>query len=252
MANAKQSTIIAIGGGDGVSCEGDLSIFRYMLLLTGKIQPSICFLGQAMGDKESARLYFYEAMAKLPCKPTHLNLFDRKVVDIETFLCEQDIIFVGGGNTASMLAVWREHGVDKALDKAHQHGVILSGVSAGAICWFAAGTTDSYGEVLQPFTKGLGFLNGSCFPHYNVESQRRPAAQLLVVREILPGGMGIDEHAAVVYRDSLEAGDVAVPIAREVVAWRKGDTAYTIKRRANGSVIETPLKAQYIGPPLAP
>lgn len=245
MAKPKHATIVAMGGGDGVSCEGDLSIFRYILNLTDKIQPKICFLGQAMGDKESARLYFYEAMAKLACLPTHLNLFDRTVVDVESFLCEQDVIFVGGGNTASMLAVWREHGVDKALHKAWLNGVILCGVSAGAICWFNAGTTDSYGQVLQPYKKGLGFLNGSCFPHYNKEEQRRPAAHKLIRDGILDNGVGIDEHAAVVYRESLE-DDKDPP--REVVSWRKGDTAYQVIRCGDGTVVETPLEARYIGP----
>lgn len=249
MTELKHATIIAIGGGDGISCEGDLSIVRYMIAMTGKVQPKICFLGQATGDREPARLFFYEAVSKFSCQPRHLNLFARTVVDITTFLCEQDIIFVGGGNTASMLAVWREHGVDQALNMAFENNVILSGVSAGAICWFAGGTTDSYGQVLQPFKKGLGYLNGSCFPHYNAEEQRRPAAHKLVGDRTLPNGLGIDEHAAVIWRfyDEPRALEDDKDTKREVVCWRKDNTAYQVIRQEDGTVVETPLEATYIG-----
>src|SRR4029077_11919862 len=129
----------------------------------------------------------------------HLGLFDRDVVDIEAFLVDQDGIYVGGGNTASLLAVWRTHGVDAARRAAHAAGVVLAGRSAGSICWFESGTTDSWGPTLGAVTGGLGFIPGSSSPHCGGEAQRRPTYHRLIAAGDLPGGYAVDEGVAVVF-----------------------------------------------------
>ena len=110
---------------------------------------------------------FYNRFATADCRATHLQLFQRQVADLEDFACSQDIIYVGGGNTANMLAVWRAHGFDKALQSALSAGTILTGLSAGSICWFEQGVTDSFGPELQPMNC-LGFLAGSNCPQLRI------------------------------------------------------------------------------------
>src|SRR5690606_13789708 len=132
---------------------------------TGKHQPRICFLATASGDARDYIARFHEAFAKKACEPSHLDLFRRTGQDLEHALLSQDAIYVGGGNTANMLAVWRLHGIDEALKKAWHAGVVLAGVSAGAVCWFEAGTTDSFGPELSALCNGLGLLRGSLCPH---------------------------------------------------------------------------------------
>jgi peptidase E len=130
----------------------------------------VCFLATAAGDAESYIDSFYTAFRQLPCRPTHIPLFAR-TPDLKTVLLEQDIIYVGGGNTKSMLAVWRDWEMPELLRRAWEAGTVLAGVSAGAICWFETGLTDSSGTGLYPLT-GLGFLAGACCPHYDGEAER--------------------------------------------------------------------------------
>jgi peptidase E len=159
------------------------------------------------------------------------------VVDIEAFLLDQDVIYVGGGNTASMLAVWRTHGVDRALRRAGEAGIVLAGLSAGSLCWFESGTTDSFGP-LAAFHGGLGFLPGSHSPHYDAEPERRPTYHDLIGRGALPDGLAADDGAALVFRGT----DLA-----EVVASRPAARGYRVERRADGGAVETELPARYLG-----
>ena len=123
------------------------------------------------------------------------------VADPEDFLLSQDIIFVGGGSVANMIAVWRVHGIDEILRKAWQAGIVLAGSSAGGICWFEGGTTDSFGARLRPYTDALGMLPGSFCPHYNSEAERRPLYQRLVAEGALPGGLACDDGVGAHYVD---------------------------------------------------
>jgi len=166
-------TIVAMGGG-GVSMEPDNPILDdFILSLAGRPRPRVCFLPTASGDSDRYVANFYAAFARRS-EASHLALFVRTVTDVEAFLLDQDVIYVGGGNTENQLAVGRVHGVDRALRIAWQRGVVLAGLSAGSICWFESGTTDSFGLDLDVLEDGLGFLPGSHCPHFDGEPQRRP------------------------------------------------------------------------------
>jgi peptidase E len=172
---------------------------------------------------------------------SHLALFDRIIEDIESYMLSQDIIVVGGGNTANMLSVWRVHGVDRALHSAWKAGVILTGGSAGSLCWFEGGTTDSFNLLkLAPFRDGLGFLPGSHCPHYDGELQRRPLYRQLVGDGSLPDGYAIDDDAAIRFTGTERT---------EVVAGRPNATAYRVER-INDEVKEIRLDARLLPDPL--
>ena len=160
----------------------------------GRSSTSVCFLATAAGDAESYIDSFYTAFRQLPCRPTHIPLFAR-TPDLKTVLLEQDIIYVGGGNTKSMLAVWREWEMPALLRRAWEAGTVLAGVSAGAICWFETGLTDSSGTGLYPLT-GLGFLAGACCPHYDGEAERRPALHRLIEQGTITAALALDDGAA--------------------------------------------------------
>jgi len=198
--------IVACGG---MTEEHGDAMEAYVLGLTGKERPRVCFLPTAMGDSPERIVRFYAAFGD-KADTSHLTLFDRTVDDLRAHLLAQDVIQVGGGNTANMLAVWRVHGVDAILREAWEAGIVLTGVSAGAICWFEACITDSFGGT-DALHDGLGFLAGSMCPHYDSEPNRRPVFQRLV-GEGFPAGyaaeddvglhfVGTELHAAVSPRE---------------------------------------------------
>jgi peptidase E len=209
---------------------------RYMLDMTGRERPRICFIGTASGDDASYRAGFYSTFAR-QTDASHLSLFDIQVSDIPGFLLEQDVIYVGGGNTANLLAVWRLHGVDKALKAAWEAGVILGGPSAGGMCWFEAGLTDSFGTQLAPMKDGLKFLDGSFCPHYDSESLRRPRYEETVGSGALPDGYAVDDSAVLVFNGRR---------LEEVVASLPGQHAYRVERRRGNSVEETQVRARLL------
>jgi dipeptidase E len=196
----------------------------------GRARPRLCFIGTATGDEPGVIGQFHAAFDR-HAEVTHLGLFDREVVDIDAFLLEQDAIYVGGGNTASLLAVWRVHGVDDALRRAHGAGVVLAGRSAGSICWFESGTTDSYGPPLQAVQGGLGLIAGSHSPHYDGEAERRPIYHRLIADGDLPDGYAADDGAALVF----DGG-----VLFEAVTERDGARTYRVERRGD-AVVETAL-----------
>jgi len=159
-----------------VACGGQQLLFpaltRYIFDLTGRPTPKILFLPTASGDDAANLLTFYQSLAGVPSEPSHLALFHRTVDDVDALIRGQDVVMVGGGNTANMLAIWRLHGVEDALRKAYANGTVLTGWSAGCICWFEAGITDSFTPELGPLRDGLKLLAGSACPHYT----RRSAA----------------------------------------------------------------------------
>jgi peptidase E len=211
-------------------------IVDYVLGLTGTERPRVCCIPTATGDAAEAVVGFYDRFPPERAVRSHLALFNRTVPDLRAFLLAQDLIWVSGGNTANLLAVWRAHGVDRVLREAWDAGVVLTGGSAGSLCWFECGTTDSFDLArLAPLHDGLGFLPGSHCPHYDGEPQRRPLYQALVA-EGFPSGYAVDDDAALHF-----VGTGLV----EVVTARPGATAYRVER-AEGRVVETPLPARLL------
>ena len=187
-----------------VACGGEQlsypTLTRYLLDLAGKPRPKILFVPTASGDDSAYLLTFYQALGGVDCEPSHLALFNRTVDDIDGFIRSQDVVMVGGGNTANMLAIWRVHGVEVALRRAYRSGTILTGWSAGCICWFEAGITDSFTLELGPLRDGLQLLKGSACPHYDSQERRRP----VYAREIAAGlapGIALDDAVAARYED---------------------------------------------------
>jgi len=187
-----------------VACGGEQlsypTLTRYVLDLAGKPRPKILFVPTASGDDSAYLLTFYQALGGVDCEPSHLALFNRTVDDIDGFIRSQDVVMVGGGNTANMLAIWRVHGVEDALRRAYRSGTILTGWSAGCICWFEAGITDSFTLELGPLRDGLQLLKGSACPHYDSQERRRP----VYAREIAAGlapGIALDDAVAARYED---------------------------------------------------
>ena len=129
--------------------------------LTGATKPKIAFLPTASGDSDEYVVRYYNSFIPKACSPSHLALFTRTVVDLRAYILDQDLVYVGGGNTANMLAVWRLHGLDVILREAWEAGVVMCGMSAGSLCWFEGGTTDSFGLDLSALRDGLGFLAGN-------------------------------------------------------------------------------------------
>ena len=199
----------------------------------------MCVLNQAVGDDPNTYLRFYDRLAGAPVELRHLALFPMpNVSDPEDLLMSQDIIFVGGGSVANMLAVWRVHGIDEIMRKAWHAGIVLAGSSAGGICWFAGGTTDSFGRKLRPFTDGLGMLAGSFCPHYHSEAERRPLYQRLVAERALPGGLACDDGVGAHYVD-----DSLV----EMIADHPAGHAYRVIPRETGGSDETEIGVRYLG-----
>jgi peptidase E len=202
-----QPTIVAIGGGScGIEPENRV-LDDYLIGLTGQELPRVCNIPTASGDAFGGIVRFYNAYTSDRCRPSHLELFQRTIRDLRSFLLSQDMIFVGGGNTAAMLAIWRQHGVDAILREAWQRGILLCGVSAGANCWFEACSTDSFGLDLDPLNDGLSFLPGSFCPHYDGEARRRPTLNDFVSQGRLPDGWAADNHVALRFegREMVEA-----------------------------------------------
>jgi dipeptidase E len=190
-----QRQLIAMGGG-GFSMEPDNpALDTYILKQSGATRPRVCFLATACGDAAGYISSFYRAFSAFDCRPSHLAFFQR-TPDVKSMLLNQDVIYVGGGNTKSMLAVWREWSVDSVLREAWESGIVLAGISAGAICWFQQGVTDSFADKLVALDC-LGFLKGSCCPHYDGEVDRRPSLHDLILRSGILPGYAIDDGAAV-------------------------------------------------------
>ncbi len=164
--------IIAIGGGGFGRNPSSNSIEKYILNLSVKDSPRICFLPTATGDNDTYIVRFYSVFTPLNCIPSHIEFFNR-TKDIDEHIMNQDIVFVGGGNTKSMLAVWSDWGMNNILRNAYNKGTIMSGVSAGAICWFTSGITDSWNDQLK-ILPCLDFIDGTCCPHYDEEPSRIP------------------------------------------------------------------------------
>jgi peptidase E len=227
-------------GGGGFSMEPDNPLLdEFVLSLARSSRPRVCFLATASGDDESYATGFYRAFAALDCRPSDLRLFDRSVLDLESFIRDQDVIYVGGGNTANLLAVWRTHGIDRLLRRAWEQGVVLCGLSAGMNCWFTQSVTDSFGvSRLAPLRDGLGLLQGSCCPHYDGQAQRRPTFHRLISSGELTDGWAADDGAALVFEGE---------ILSEVVASRPEAAGYRVIKATGSQVTEQRIPTRYLG-----
>jgi peptidase E len=234
--------IVALGGGGFLMEPENPLLDDFILLLAARKPARICFVPTASADSAHNLVKFYRAFSGRAI-PTDLTIFDSVLLsrqpartsELASFVAKQDIIYVGGGNTANLLSIWRVHRLDRILHQAWRKGVILCGVSAGMICWFRNGLTDSFGG-LAVLGDGLGFINASACPHYDGEKDRRPA-YTKAIKEGLLGGYAADDGAALHFRGTELS---------EVVASRPGAAAYRVEL-VNGQARETRLKARYLG-----
>ena len=198
--------------------------------------PRVCIVGTALGDAGDMLLAIYAAFGRAGWRASHLALFPQpNVPDIRESLLAQDVIWVAGGSVANLLALWRLHEVGPAMHAAWQAGVVLMGVSAGSVCWFAGGTTDSFGLPLRPVTNGLAFLPYSNSPHYDTEEERRPLTHRLIGDGTLPDGYATENGTGLVFFGT----ELQYAFTEE-----PGKSAYSIIRTADGvreDAVETRL-----------
>ncbi|KSU58334.1 peptidase [[Bacillus] enclensis] len=227
--------LITLGGG-GFSMEPENPLLdRYILAQSDKSDPKVCFVPTASGDSDSYTTRFYDFFEKENCQPSHFSLFKPPTRDLEGFLLEKDIIYVGGGNTKNLLVLWKEWGLIPIFKKALEQGIILAGISAGSICWFEKGVTDSYGDGLETL-ECLGFLKGSNCPHYDGEAERRPAYHRFIESGEVGSGIAADDGAAVHYIDGA---------IHKIVSSRPDAKAYRVY--FDGKVIEEELETEFLG-----
>ncbi len=217
------SQVLACGGG-GMSYDqrGQLQVgplLQHALSLTGAEEAKVCGLFTAVGDDAATVASWYAAFAGRAERASHAALLPMpNFADLRSHLLAQDLIWVWGGSVAGLMALWRVHGLPEVLAEAYETGVVLAGVSAGALCWASGGTTDSYGPRLQPWTGGLRLVEGSVCPHYDSEGERRPLYRRLVDNGTLEPGWGADDGVGLHYVDGVFAG--AVADRADAYAWR--------------------------------
>ena len=194
-----KGNIICIGG-DGIYPEEKILLDIY-ILSQSKPNPKICLLPTASADNRDYISYFMEnCKYNYKCQPSFLSLFSPHTADIGSFLMEQDIIYVGGGNTKTMLGIWKEWNLPTYLKSACENGTILAGSSAGAVCWFDQCITDSIPGPFRPMDC-LGFIEGSFSPHYNSQVSRRPAFHKELSAGNIKSGYACDEAVGIHFRD---------------------------------------------------
>lgn len=228
--------IVAFGG-DGFYTEPQNTLTaRFVMGLAGIERPRVCFVPTASGDAEPYVEAFHARYTPELCEASHLYLFHREVKDLRSFLLSQNVIYVGGGNTANMLAVWRVHGVEDILREAYEAGIVLCGTSAGSLCWFECGVTDSFGLDLAPLHDGLGFIRGSNCPHYDSESLRQPQYHRFIM-DGLPDGFAADDGAALHFLNGK---------FHEAVSSKPNARAFHVQRDGN-TIREKALAVRYLG-----
>lgn len=200
---ARPTRRLALLGG-GFSTDDDGLLDDWLLGHARAPRPKVCFVPTASGDAPAYIERFLNAFRPRDCEPSILPLFRRELDDdaLRAFLLSRDVVYVGGGSTANLLAVWRAHGVDRLLREAYDRGIILCGISAGANCWAEGSHTDSFGP-LRHLPDGLGLLPGSVCPHYDSEPGRRPSYRTAVASGMLPAGWAVEDGAAALFEDDL-------------------------------------------------
>ena len=235
---ADAPTILATSGGVVPAVRfpwalGPLTDYAIELAGVAGRAPKVCFVATAQGDHPGTLTNFYNAAHERGVQASHLAVFSMpNVADVTEHLLAQDVIWVSGGSVAGLLAMWRLHGIDEAMRTAWQAGVVLTGVSAGSLCWHVGGTTDSFGPELRPVTDGLALVPFSNGVHYDSEEQRRPLYHSLIADGTLPAGYATDDGAGILY-----SGTEFV----EAVAEKDGAFGYWVERGPDGAAVETRL-----------
>lgn len=225
-----QRQIIALGGGGFSEDPRNAALDLYILEQVPNKKPNVCFLPTASGESEKYVNRFYRAFNRYNAKPSHLSLFKPPTNDLRDFILEKDVLYVGGGNTKNMLLLWRAWEVDSFLKEAYDRGVLLAGISAGAICWFEQGLSDSIPGTLIAL-EGLGLLKGSFCPHFDREPERQPVYRKLIsAQQMLPGFAVENDVALHFVNDGLYA----------VVKSREAAQAYRIEKK-RGRLSESKL-----------
>jgi dipeptidase E len=232
--------IIAMGGGGFTSEPINLALDRYALQQTHKERPKVCFIPTASGDSDSYIQKFYEAYRTLECVPVHLSLFKPQTTDFDSFVKEQDMIYVGGGNTRNLLVLWRDWGLDAIIRSALEQGIVMAGLSAGSLCWFEQGVTDSMktpDSTRLASIPCLGLLKGSNCPHYDGEEYRRGEYHRLLLERHIINGWAADDGVALHYvNGTLEA----------IVSSRPNAFAYRVEMK-EGKIVEERSTPTYLG-----
>jgi peptidase E len=218
--------IVALGGGGSTEPMRD-----YLLSLTGKQRPKLLYVGTAGREDPAHAMRVYEFFSA-GAAVSRVEFFPWPPDRMREYTLDHDLIFVGGGNTANMLAIWRVHGFDEILNEAYEQGIVLAGSSAGMICWFEAGVTDSFGPQLAGMRDGLGLLAGSACPHYDDEALRRPTYRTLIDQEGFPPGYAADAEVALNFVN----GELA-----ETITAHQGKTGYRVEAGT-----ERPLPARLL------
>ncbi|MEW2296207.1 peptidase E [Streptomyces sp. NPDC006743] len=242
MAVVPERRLALLGG--GFSTDDDGLLDDWVLDQVPVPRPRVCFVPTASGDAPAYIEKFLGAFRSRSCEAGVLQLFRRELDDqaLRTFLLSQDVIYVGGGNTANLLAVWRAHGVDRLLREAFDRGTLLCGISAGANCWAEGSHTDSFGP-LTHLSDGLGLLSGSVCPHYDSEPGRRSSYQAAVANRALPAGWAVDDGVGALFTDGLPA-DFVTRTPRACL--------YRVEPGENGGVKEQAMKCRLIVAPQQP
>jgi peptidase E len=236
--------ILATSGGfaatDRLGTIVPAGLMKSALRMTGKDRPRLAFVQTATGDDKAGLLRMYSAFRGWSVDVSHLELFTWPNAEPRQLLLEQDLIWVGGGSVANLLALWRVHGIDDVMREAWEAGILLAGVSAGSICWHVGGPTDSFGPKLRAVTDGLGLLPFGNGVHYDSEEQRRPLLHQLVGDQTLPTSYATDDGIGILYEG---AEPVAVLSDNEAADGAPPDSAaaYRVERQPGGTVTETRL-----------
>lgn len=232
------SHLFAMGGGSYVGPNGGPSpMFRHILSHTGKKHPKVCYIPTASADKRDSVTDFVYGMNRLRAHPNFLSLYSTPSADLESWIMEFDAVFVAGGNTRNLLALWREWKLDVALKNAWQRGVVMFGGSAGAICWYEQGNSDFIADQLNPID-ALGWLPGSVCPHYGDEKARRQSYHAMVADGRLKPGYGLSDRGVLHYVD----GKLHEPLIEH-----PDFGVFQVDRTADGKAVETKLNARLIG-----
>ena len=209
-------------------------LFLEALRLSGKERPRVLFVMTATGDDPARLAMAYQAVSRLSVDADHLSLFTMPNQDVEEAVGRADVVWVGGGSVANLLALWRLHGVDDAMRAAWERGAVLAGVSAGSICWHVGGPTDSYGPTLRLEKPALGLIPYGNGVHYDSEEQRRPLLHRLVADGELPLSYATDDGVGILYEDT-------EPVAVLTERPDGSGAAYRVEL-SGGRVVETRLE----------
>ena len=229
IAFGQDQYIFPYGGGQ------NKLFIKEIIKLTGKERPKICYLPTASGDSERSIIRWYDLVHDLSVEPSIQQVWISSYGQKESFeevLLSMDAIVVGGGNTLNMMAIWKAQGIDIVLKKALEKGIVLAGGSAGSLCWFDNGTTDSR-PIELTVVEGLGFLPFSHSPHYDSEEYRRPLFQKNIENGIFKAGYAMDNYAGIIFKNGKPF---------KVVSLYEESNSYFVSLK-DGEVVEEKLEA---------